>query len=213
MFCLSFQCFAFAITFLLGVKFFYIVGLFFVKHASLLTEVVCLFLLEQPSGHFCSCDFSWTFWTKSIWRSEECQECWVLCSALNFLGWKARALRSMCPLSVLKVIEWTGQEEFLMTDDSSSWSIWLWRGILQMVGGNELSGCKPRVHQGGWWMLCGSVSSVLAKKSSAPLYLHSVLSSWVRNTLLCVNMCIYVWVFPPFFLFNCLGNLMYGTVF
>lgn len=200
MFCLSFQCFAFAITFLLRVKFFYIVGLFLVKHASLLTEVVCIFLLEQPSGHFCSCDFSWTFWTTSIWRSEECQECWVLCSALNFLGWKTRALRSMCPLSVLKMIE-------CRQDKKNSW--WQVTHHLGPYGCGEAS-CKwwvemswvdtsQRYTKGGGWMLCGLVSSVLAKKSWAPPYLHSVLSSWVRNTLLWVNMC-YIHVgFPHFF--------------
>lgn len=39
------------------------------------------------------------------------------------------------------------REELSMTDDSPSRSIWLWRGILQRVGGNESSGCKPREHQ------------------------------------------------------------------
>lgn len=41
-----------------------------------------------------------------------------------------------------------------MTDDSSSWSIWLQRGILLTVGGNRCSGCRPREHQVGWGMVC-----------------------------------------------------------
>lgn len=100
-----FQCFAFAITFPLRVRFFYIIGLFLVKYVSFPTDLVCVFFLEHPSVHFFTCDFSLKLWNNSIWQSEECQECWVLCSALISLGCRACALRRMCLLSVLKAIE------------------------------------------------------------------------------------------------------------
>lgn len=55
---------------------------------------------------------------------------------------------------------------------------------------------------GGWgaWVLCGLVSYVLAKDSSALPYLCSFLSSWVRNTVSCVNTYIHLWGLFSFFL-------------
>lgn len=126
---------------------FYIIGLFLVKCVSLLTDLACIVLLENPSGH-------WFFFNslESIHLAMGgCKECLVpvFSSTLHVTGTGSCSVEDV-PVECAKG-DWTwkgqGRNSGWQTD-SSSWSIWPWRSFVLMVGGNEWSGCQPRAPSG-----------------------------------------------------------------